>query len=74
MDDAKQSPKHCDGCRHWTGEAWADKKICQCPNMHIGYPSLEDARDFPPDHVVIEGDEGWGWFTGPDFGCVHFEK
>jgi hypothetical protein len=26
----------------------------------------------PVDAVNIEDDEGWGWVTRPEFGCVHF--
>lgn len=27
-----------------------------------------------PNQVQVEGDEGWGFFTGPEFGCVHFQS
>lgn len=27
--------------------------------------------DLKPDMVLVEPDEGWGFFVGPDFGCIH---
>lgn len=30
-------------------------------------------KDIPMNGVVVETDEGWGAYMGPDFGCVLFE-
>jgi hypothetical protein len=35
--------------------------------------SWGDLDVVPSDGVVYETDEGWGFYTGPDFGCVHFK-
>jgi hypothetical protein len=38
--------------------------------MQTGY-DLEPANILP-DGFWGEDDEGWGFVTGPEFGCVHF--
>ena len=30
-------------------------------------------RKTPIDGIRTEDDEGWGFYVGPDFGCVHWE-
>jgi len=42
---------------------------CASPKFRLGY-GLGEALE---DEVVVEDDEGWGFFTGPHFGCVHGE-
>ena len=44
---------------------------CEQPKAFLGYGI--DPDDVPPDGLLIEDDEGWAWFVGPDFGCVNFE-
>ncbi len=45
---------------------------CLCPKFQLGYNLT--SVDFQPDEVHVENDEGWGFYTGPRFGCVHFER
>ena len=62
----------CKNCKHWTGTEHEHMRTCKHPKMLIGYHnSAEDAGN---DGALIEGDEGWGWFTAPEFGCIHFEQ
>jgi hypothetical protein len=37
----------------------------------LGYGGKEAAAHLV-DEVLVENDEGWGFLTGPEFGCVHF--
>ncbi len=60
----------CKDCEHWCGESKKQMKVCLCPKVDIGYHGTPETAG--NDGVLIEGDEGWGWFTGPEFGCVHF--
>lgn len=77
--------KICKTCNHWESkhiqeylkdhyEFGADKDIVvsNCTNkaFHIGYnlPEIWESN-----RVLVEGDEGWGFLTGPDFGCIHWE-
>lgn len=61
----------CKNCEHWSGDKWDQMRTCECPSMDIGYQGKPSNTD--NDGVLIEGDEGWGWFTGPEFGCIHFK-
>lgn len=45
---------------------------CRCPKILREYGIPE--RDRPQDCAIVESDEGWCIETGPDFGCIHFEK
>jgi len=64
----------CKDCKHWIeSEHYSDVlHSCDHPKAKIGYRYNPD--DIPTDGVWIENDEGWGWFTGPEFGCVNFEE
>lgn len=42
-----------------------------CTRWDYGY-GTRDA--LPPNGVMIENDEGWGAYMGPQFGCVLFES
>jgi hypothetical protein len=71
----------CSQCRFWeTPTGSADQnfgfdperfRTCEHPKMVKTY-----LRDTPPylDGAMVEHDEGWGIFTGPDFGCVNFAR
>lgn len=48
---------------------YEDRGNCSCPKFRLGYHIL----DLQPDEVQVEDDEGWGFMTGPLFGCVHGE-
>ena len=45
-----------------------------CSNEHFkqGYHYSED--EILDGDVLVEDDEGWGFFVTPSFGCVHFEE
>ena len=67
---------HCKDCK-WRVEIKDDEVrapagflTCNQPKALLGY---DHAKDMPVDGVWIENDEGWGWFVGPDFGCINFE-
>ena len=49
-------------------------RLCACPKFRLGYHYRD--RDFSSDsdEVHVENDEGWGFTTGPLFGCVHFAR
>lgn len=44
---------------------------CGCPKFDYGYRI--PFKDVALDGAIIESDEGWGWFTGALFGCIHHE-
>jgi hypothetical protein len=59
----------CRTCRWWA----ADEPGCD-PNCLCEHPKLCNPRtDQGSDALNYEYDEGGGFFTGPDFGCVHWE-
>jgi len=45
--------------------------ICTCDKFDYSYSDMENT---PLDGVVVENDEGWGFYTGPNFGCIHYRK
>jgi hypothetical protein len=78
--DAVQSAARarCASCRFWSVEA--DDEYERRPDGFGSCRSLAFYRvyganegDLTPASIAIEDDEGWGCFTGPEFGCVHFE-
>ena len=64
----------CKSCKWWVvnNEHEDELRTCEQPKAIIGY--RWNPADMPTDGVWIENDEGWAWFTGPDFGCVNWEK
>ena len=60
----------CKNCAHWSGESHDGFRTCEQPLAYVGY--YQKAKDTEPNGLLIEGDEGWGWYTGPEFGCVNF--
>lgn len=62
----------CETCAHWTtDEKTAPFGACASQRFFLGYHWTLD--EVPRDGALIESDEGWGWLTGPDFGCIHFK-
>lgn len=61
----------CQTCRWW-GPPAAFLRACSQPKFRVGY-QFADA-EVPSDGMRVENDEGWGFVTGPDFGCVHWEE
>lgn len=68
---AAARPKTCETCRHWTDEQErrcpAGFRSCASPDVSRTYPGREA---YPATSAIVECDEGWGIFTGPDFGCT----
>lgn len=62
----------CKDCKFWTGKQDLHMRTCEADFVHAGYGV--ETKDLPVDNIIIEDDEGWGWFTGPEFGCIHFQK
>jgi hypothetical protein len=67
----------CGTCLHWIrrdGDYKSSHEFhrCDSPRFALGYNV--DISKLAPNQVHVEDDEGWGFFTGPEFGCVHWEK
>jgi hypothetical protein len=79
----------CKTCKFWpsgdgvsglvkmSGEI-GEPRECLHPKITRGYgvrwgSDVKDA-EYTPDCAVVENDEGWGFMSGPDFGCIHHEK
>lgn len=62
----------CKDCAHWNREALPTDQEhggrCQCPK--IG----EEHTPKDADALVYDYHEGGGFWTGPEFGCVHWMK
>jgi len=79
----------CHTCRYWRTDladfggfqGRAPREIdaagwgsCLCARFEKGYyEGWKELEFLGLDQVVIESDEGWGFVTGPDFGCVHWK-
>lgn len=69
--------KTCDCCRFWgnnTLNSHFTHKDCNCPKFFLGYRQPHERVELPEDEVQVENDEGWGFATGPKFGCIHHEE
>ena len=64
--------ERCKTCKHWTGDSFDGFRTCEHPKFHYSYHTTPD--EIQPDEIIIEPDEGWGMYSGPEFGCVHHEK
>lgn len=64
----------CATCRHWLRDSTVGTQLgnCNAPFVHSGYSALAKVET-PPDGILVEDDEGWGWLTGEAFGCIHHE-
>ena len=51
---------------------WLMLGECRHPKWFYGYGY--SAGDIPLDGIWVEDDEGWGCYTGKNFGCIHWEK
>jgi len=64
----------CDKCCFWTlvtegryaNIGFGD---CVCESWWTGYGLAHSSLS--PADVVVEDDEGWGFYAGPKFGCIH---
>ena len=69
----------CDKCLHWTkggirGAEFLDSSSAFgcCDNPKFVLDHSENMTDL--DGVLIEDHEGWGFVTGPKFGCIHAKE
>ena len=65
----------CGECQHWRQGCLElrygrDLGSCNCSKFILAYGN----QDVPVDGVQVESDEGWGFFSGRFFGCIHFVK
>lgn len=60
----------CRYCAFWVKER---SVFGSCMNEKFvkDYAYRDDQNTLATDAVVVEIDEGWGFQTGPDFGCIH---
>jgi hypothetical protein len=61
----------CKNCTHYDAPDSDTESYggdCKCESFKIGY----GFRIVKDSDVLVEGDEGWGFAVGPEFGCVHF--
>lgn len=63
---------HCYECKYWDQEESGKLKSCDNKKWRTGY-SLTD-EDVAEDEILVESDEGWAFYTGPKFGCIHGEE
>lgn len=65
---------NCKTCKYWgkKRKEHPHMKTCRAPNIFYGYHHKID--ELPNTSALVEDDEGWGMFTGPDFGCVLHEQ
>ncbi len=76
--------KTCETCDFWTeapearrwertcGEGFGR---CSCPKIkrETTMPSKDEWASYSHDMMITENDEGWGFWTGSDFGCIHIQ-
>lgn len=63
--------KKCETCKHWTQEYRLDTFDPRRTGRYCSHGKLHEARNYEPDALVYDYDEGGGFWTGPQFGCVH---
>lgn len=73
----------CKNCKHFkktgdfSGDCSNEKFVIGYHSAFVDYDNVEKRGEtfikIPPDGVMIEDDEGWGFLVGEDFGCIHFE-
>lgn len=61
----------CKDCKLWIPKQGTKLGTCDHPKHLTGYQW--NPKGVPIDGLVVEDDEGWGWFSGREFGCVNFE-
>ena len=66
----------CKDCLHFKKRPSSKMGYCKNDiNFHIGYESESDVSEsVSKKGAIIEGDEGWGWVVGEEFGCVNFSQ
>jgi hypothetical protein len=80
IEHAGEPTQTCQNCKHYDVK---DKVSGSCSNSKFvggyGHKFVKDGEDrdlcdVPVDGVMLEDDEGWGFFVGKDFCCIHFEE
>jgi hypothetical protein len=70
-----QLQHECRTCKFWqlhtAGYVAKPLGDCSSPAFLRSYHVTDE--ELTPASVVVENDEGWGFYTGPEFGCVHWE-
>ena len=69
--------KLCKTCKYWYKitvpsnwyKGWG---YCEHPKMLSGYNI--SPKNTTPDSTIIESEEGWSFYIGPEFSCIHYEK
>lgn len=69
----------CLTCKHWGTRDIASKShpaiLAQCGHPKHLYLSSGDQSDFEvASSSLVADDDTFGLLTGPDFGCVNYEK
>lgn len=62
----------CRSCISWKPYETSGFGTCDNPNWRKGYHI--QYKDMKSNQLIVENDEGWGFMTGPDFGCVHHKS
>lgn len=84
-NDAKPNVMRCASCSFYTpideihGSCHSDKFYQGYWARWVDYGNAlripGDRKDpIEPDNCEVEGDEGWGFRVGKDFGCVHWHS
>jgi hypothetical protein len=77
--------RRCKTCKHWNLKApdihnnerediLVKAGYGDCSSRMAVYTYNPKREDLLPDRILVEIDEGWGFVTGPDFGCIHWEQ
>ena len=60
----------CNDCKFWRKHQGDELGDCSCEKFKAGYQYYE--KDILADECWVENDEGWAFYTGKEFGCIHF--
>jgi len=62
----------CKDCKYWSIAEYREPfGFCASSKWIGGYQTKE--TNLSADMCHYEDDEGWGFVTGPEFGCIHHE-
>lgn len=86
--DGREAVKpRCANCSHWAmylsvfpgtheGQDVMDGGICRCPKLRSPkwVDAIDDFMPRQPDELVYTRDERGEFWTGEEFGCIHFDR